>query len=46
MMMVQPVTVIAVSSNFSDIKKNRRMDELSDKGGCQTTGGIPTRWMP
>ena len=43
MVTVQRMTVIAVSS---DTKTNRRMDEVSDKGGCQTTGGIPNRWMP
>lgn len=39
---VQRMTVIVVSSNSSDTKTNRRMDELTYKGGCQTTGGIPT----
>jgi hypothetical protein len=48
---VQMMTVIVVSSDSSDTKINRRMydrrmNELSDKGGCQTTGGIPNRWMP
>jgi len=23
---------------------DRRMNALSDKGGCQTTGGMPNRW--